>query len=106
VTPYWQCFTCGHYICNDDYINLQETTGSDIPKCLECQGDLVSLPGQCQGCKSYVLDVLLLNKATSCLFCGHNIQSFGRNPLLSPIKARDRNLPKQIENDYFSTEKK
>ena len=74
VLPYWQCFRCGRYICQEDYSNLQETTGSSIPTCLDCQGTLVSLPGHCQGCKSYIVDLKTLDNGTSCPRCGHHIR--------------------------------
>ena len=95
LAPFWQCSACGRYICADDYTNLQQTTGEASPHCLECQGDFISLPGSCQGCKSYVLDATLLNKSSSCSFCGHRIHTYDEQVLSFILKDQNQGIDRQ-----------
>ena len=79
---YWQCLNCQRCICQADYDQLKQV-GQEDPTCLECGGLLISLPAECEGCKTYFLDSIQLKNRSTCPYCNNNIRLHCGNYLSS-----------------------
>jgi hypothetical protein len=76
--PYFQCKTCGKYICQGHYSDMKQI---GYPVCPECGGEFQILPLKCNGCGVTFLDINNLSNSESCQFCNYTLSSSSVNEL-------------------------